>query len=297
MAQALAQAGADVTLVGGFDGLAAAMVDGAVAEAGLQVSEPCAVRPAGIHPDAFDAALVDLYEVPEPEMCVLAAALPLATMAEASRCPEAGIHVDYHLDRDASESGPRALAGPTYAPVSAGFAGRGGSCRGEVRSVLLTLGGSALVRGLARPVFEAVTEAFPDAQITVAAGLPVPDGDRVVRLDPLARLVDHVASVDLAITGAGMTTLELACAGVPFLALVLVDNQARMVAGLRRHGLGRIADVRDGVDEQGLAETLRGLADADVRRELALTGTRLIDGRGAVRIAAGLLERWRLPVG
>jgi spore coat polysaccharide biosynthesis predicted glycosyltransferase SpsG len=289
IALAFGDAGCETTVVGRLDGLAEWMVQ----TAGLRVREPSSRQPCGIEPAAFDGALVDLYDVAEGEVCTLAGALPIATLGEAASCPTAGVLIDYHLDRNASEDGPRLLAGPSYAPVDPAFvmARRG---RGEVRCVLVTLGGSAGVREYSEQVVAAVAEAYPSARLLVAAGLPTPGHVVVERPEAPATLVEPARMADLAVTAAGMTAYELACAGVPFLALVVADNQARVGRALERAGLGIVLDVRAGIDVGALREGLTSLGDAALRLSLALAGQEVIDGRGADRSVSALALRWRL---
>ena len=283
LAMAFAAAGHDVTIVGRLDGLAAWLVDGS----GLPVQAP-ADGPLGVDPARFDAAVVDLYDT---DVCPLARALPVATVAEASRCEDAGVLLDYHLDRDAAEDGPRLLAGPRYAPVDPAFAGARRE-RGDVGCALVTLGGSTGVRELVLALSAAVAQAFPRARLLVTAGLPVADGVAVERPAEPSTLLDAAARADVAVTAAGMTSSELACAGVPFLALVMADNQMRVGRGLEETGVGLVLDARAGVAPEPLRERLDALADPAVPARLAAAGPRAIHGAGARRATSALAERW-----
>lgn len=275
VARAFAQRGWEVCFVGRLDGLPAWLVR----EDGWVVAGP-GTGPAGLDADAFDAALVDLYGVAEEESCALARRLPVATLGESSRCPDAGVLVDYHFDRAGDADGPALLAGPRYAPVDPRFAGAG-RIRDEVRRVLITVGGSEPARAHL-PAFRAlVARVLPSAETVVAGagGAPV-------------RLLDLVADVDLAITAAGLTSYELACAGVPQVALAIVDNQRRVVDGLRATRLVPTADLSRGEPVEGLEDDLRRLAAASARRDQSARARAAIDGQGAQRIADGLCHRW-----
>ncbi len=290
IALAFRDAGWETIVVGRLDGLAAWMVR----TAGLPVREPFKEEPCGVDADAFDAALVDLYNVPKYEICALARALPIVTLGESASCEAAGVVIDYHLDRNTSEDGSRLLAGPAYAPVDPAFAAIGREQSGHLRCVLVTLGGSAMVRRFAEPLIAAVAEAYPTVRLLVAAGLPVPDHVVVERLPQPATLVEPAREADVAVTAAGMTAYELACAGVPFLALIVADNQARVGRALERSGLSLVLDVRQGIDSCALRERLVKLADASVRRSLGAAGPQTIDGRGASRAVSALALRWGL---
>jgi hypothetical protein len=275
--------GFETRLIGELDGLAAWLAE----SSGLTV-EPRGRGPLGVDPVRFDAAIVDLYDT---DLCPLARELPVATPGEASRCSDAGIQIDYHLDRDASEDGPRLLAGPTYAPLDPAFA-TARRDRSAVRCSLVSLGGSAGVRRFGPDVTSAVSDAFPGAELLVTAGLPAAAAVEVLRPREPSTLIEPAARADVAVTAAGITAYELACAGVPFLALVVADNQERVGRSLERAGLGLVLDVRDGLDIDTLSERLAELADPTVRARLAAAGPRMIDGNGARRATSALAERW-----
>jgi spore coat polysaccharide biosynthesis predicted glycosyltransferase SpsG len=105
-------------------------------------------------------------------------------------------------------------------------------------------------------------------------------------------LVEPAARADVAVTAAGMTAYELACAGVPFLALIVADNQERVGRALEDSGVGLVLDVRGGIDGQALEARLAELRDPSVRERLATAGARAVDGAGALRATSALTERW-----
>lgn len=285
VATAFADAGWEVTFVGRIEGFARWLVD----EAGLPVSAPSpAPAPCGVAVDRFDAAIVDLYDA---DVCPLAEALPVATPGEAARCAAAGVHVDYHLDRAQAPDGPRLLSGPRYAPVHPAFVGARRP-RDRVEHVLVTLGGSDAASTLGGPVAAAAARAFPDAAILAAHGIPVPPGTRVAPLPQPATLVEPARTADVAVAAAGMTAYELACAGVPMVAVVIADNQRRVGAALASGGIAPVVDGRDGVDATALHAALARLRGAEVRARQAAAGMAAVDGDGARRIAVALQERW-----
>jgi UDP-2,4-diacetamido-2,4,6-trideoxy-beta-L-altropyranose hydrolase len=292
IALAFRDAGFEPTFVGRLDGLAAWLAE----SSGLPVSGPSSENPCGVDPTEYDAALVDLYGVPSGEVCELARVLPMATLGEAARCPTAGVLIDYHLDRSEREDGPQLLAGSSYAPVDPRFATIEPSY-GTVASVLVTLGGSEIARAYGVPLITTVAAAFPAAELIVAGGLPVPDGVATTRPEGPVMLVDLAREVDLAITASGMTAYELACAGVPFVAVIIADNQVRVGRALELAGVAPVLDGRAGVDSRVLHDIIEDLRPVAVRRSMAEAGRRVIDGHGAARVASGLAERWRLAGG
>jgi UDP-2,4-diacetamido-2,4,6-trideoxy-beta-L-altropyranose hydrolase len=291
LAAAFAQLGWDVSFVGEHRGLAAWLRE----RAGMPVRAPEPDAPCGIARADCDAAVVDSYSIAPAAICELARALPVATLAEASRCPTLGVLIDYHLDRAPAEE-EQLLAGPSFAPLDPAFAGAG-RAGPELRRVLVTLGGSQLARELLVQVLPGVCAAFEQAEVLVAGEIPrAQDRDgapRLVSLPSPSALVDVVGEIDLAITAAGLSAYELACAGIPQLAIGIVENQRRVVAGLRQHALAPCIDLTAGESLAQLPDALRGLLDEQLRERLAERGRRTFDGDGARRAAQALSARWR----
>ena len=97
---------------------------------------------------------------------------------------------------------------------------------------------------------------------------------------------------DVAITGGGQTTLELAATGTPGLALRLADNQTGNLEGLSATGALRwIGDSKDTNLKQKLISALRDLAEnRETRDEMSRAGRQLIDGAGTERVARAILR-------
>jgi UDP-2,4-diacetamido-2,4,6-trideoxy-beta-L-altropyranose hydrolase len=102
-------------------------------------------------------------------------------------------------------------------------------------------------------------------------------------------VAEAMAASDMALSGAGVTAWELCAMGVPSVLLVLADNQRPVAEGLV--GAGASVSAGDGgVEPDELALLLGSLAaDPAMRRKLADTGRRLVDGRGARRVVTRLL--------
>jgi RimJ/RimL family protein N-acetyltransferase len=96
-------------------------------------------------------------------------------------------------------------------------------------------------------------------------------------------VVGPMQRADVAISGAGVTASELCGFGVPAVLVVLADNQRPIAEELTRAGAAITADA-DGA----VGEAVRLAGDAAARRAMAEAGQRLVDGRGALRVAARL---------
>jgi UDP-2,4-diacetamido-2,4,6-trideoxy-beta-L-altropyranose hydrolase len=267
LAAAFANAGHRPVFCGAFDGFAAWLLD----RAGQQCAAVDVL-------DVAAAAVVDLYDVPVGDVCALAQRMPVCTIGEAVRCPDAGVHLDFHADRNDEQPTDRVLPGTRFAPVDPVLAQARRDRSGEVATVLVTLGASEPARALAHDVVREVREAFPAARIVTAGLLDVPG---VEQLPAPSALSDHLAEVDVAVSAAGHTSYELACAGVPTSIFAIAPNQERVAAGARATGYALVGSPAQ-------------LADGAVRARLQEAGPRIVDGRGAERAAAALAERWSL---
>jgi spore coat polysaccharide biosynthesis predicted glycosyltransferase SpsG len=287
LAAAFAQQGWSPVFVGAYAGLAAWLLDRSGLPRAATETGACGLG------DRWAAAVVDIYAAPEDELCAAAATRPVATLGEARRCPHRGVVLDYHLDAPsgaiAALPPKRVVAGPQYAPLDPRFVGARRP-RPAVEQVLVTVGGSEPARRLVPTIVEQVARAFPAATIVVPAGAAA--GPRVEALPAPAVLVDVLPGVDVAVSAAGVTAYELACAGVPALVVAMVDNQQRVARECARAG---VALGLDGLRSDWAARLeieLWRLTDPAVRRALADAGPRAFDGHGAARAAREIERRW-----
>jgi UDP-2,4-diacetamido-2,4,6-trideoxy-beta-L-altropyranose hydrolase len=291
LATAFAQLGWKISFVGTYEGLA----DWLLARAKIDVRAANPDFSCGILAERYDAVIIDSYAIAPNSICDLARRLPLATIAEANRCRTYGVLLDYHLDR-IEKSNSRLLAGPSYAPLDPVLAGTG--CAGrQISKILVTVGGSLAARGLLDPIASMSSSAFPEADILCAGRIESETNDlnmdRVIRLPSPSALVDILPDIDLAITTAGLTAYELACAGIPQVAIAIATNQRRVLNGLNKSGLAPCLDLTSGDSLAQLPAALERLRDAGLRRCLAERGRKIFDGQGARRAAIALTELYR----
>ncbi len=291
LATAFARLGWDVSFVGTYQGLAGWLLARAEIDA-------CAANPdfsCGILTERYDAVIVDSYAIAPESICDLAHRLPLATIAEANRCQTCGVQLDYHLDR-IEQSDSRLLAGPSYAPLDPALAGVGRAGK-KIGKILVTVGGSSSARELLDPIASMSSSAFPDAVVLCAGRAEsetnYPHRDRVIYLPSPSSLVEVLPDIDLAITTAGLSAYELACAGIPQLAIAIAANQRRVVSGLNKSDLALCLDFTSGDSLAQLPVALERLRDAGLRSRLAERGRQTFDGQGARRAAIALTELYR----
>jgi RimJ/RimL family protein N-acetyltransferase len=239
----------------------------------------------GLHSEDWSAVVLDLYDAAAAQLCELAHSLPTASIAESRHCPGVGIVVDYHLDRAGEESSARLLAGPRYAPIDPHFAALGSP--GEVvASALVTVGGAQRAGELLPALIGELERAFPGVLVRLAGGGVDPRPAR-------SSLIDIVPNIDIAVSAAGFTAYELACAGIPGVVVALAENQRRVARACEHAGVALGIDALDG-SLADLGPALRRLRDACLRSRMSRAGRTAFDGRGAARAALALEQRWGL---
>ena len=194
------------------------------------------------------------------------------------------------------------LLGPAYAMLQPAFWDLPPRrIAGDVRHVLVTVGGDD-TRNVTADLLGCLDRTSGDFDVRAVVG-PFSSAGR--RVDEAARdsrrvvsvvrgvtsLRDLIAEADVAISAAGQTLYELAAAGTPTIAFELFDNQADNLEALAAAGVVRSAGrVSDPGFHDRLAVLIDSLIlDAGARAGLSAAGQRLVDGRGAARVAAAVV--------
>ena len=177
--------------------------------------------------------------------------------------------------------------------------------RERMRRALICLGGGRHEDAILK-VLGAVDAALDDCAVDVAVG---PFSQDWPRLDAAARSTRHEVSIhrdcfglrdlmlaaDVAISGGGVTLYELAATATPAVVVLTADNQARNAEGFERAGAALAVGVAgDAALGESLATALSRLAhDHALRATMGARGRALVDGEGALRVAAALAH---LPI-
>ena len=175
-----------------------------------------------------------------------------------------------YLDRPA---GSALLLGPGFALLRREFRTSPVIVREEASRVLVLLGGSP--------------PADAEALVETAVGLIRPA--TAFRPRDARQVAEAMREADIAVAGAGVTTWELCAMGLPSVLLVLADNQAPVAASVSAAGGAvSLGDWRR-VTPDEVATSIRSLlSSSERRRAMSETQRRLVDGRGARRVAARL---------
>lgn len=107
-----------------------------------------------------------------------------------------------------------------------------------------------------------------------------------------ANMCEIMKKCDMAISACGSTLYELAACGVPTLGVIIADNQQGIANKL--HSMGSIVNLGwyDKIIKEDLVNYIESLANNYLlRKELSEKASKLIDGRGAERIANALCEK------
>jgi UDP-2,4-diacetamido-2,4,6-trideoxy-beta-L-altropyranose hydrolase len=200
------------------------------------------------------------------------------------------------------DSGTRFLLGPRYALLRREFwrwRGRKHPIAPTARKLLVTLGGSD-PENMTLRILRAL-RTLPESR-ELEARIVVGPANRhraslekeLIRAPETWRLLaapddmpELVAWADLGISAAGSTCWELAFMGLPFVTIVLADNQRSIAANLARAGVSRDLGWHEQVSAEGLIALVHELFDqAALRMEMGRLGQETVDGFGAERVAS-----------
>ena len=96
---------------------------------------------------------------------------------------------------------------------------------------------------------------------------------------------------DIAIVAAGSTCWELACLGVPMIAVITADNQVRLAQSVEENGLGWNAGRVEQLSPHCIPRILARLKSDGVQLSRASgAGRSCVDGHGAIRVARTLAD-------
>ncbi len=259
----------------------------------------------------WDLAVVDSYLISQHEYKLLRSQSKKTAVVSDGKDP--GFDCDALIDHnlyarpdlypDRAGSRTKLLLGPAYAMIreeirqarDEGFEVSDGICR-----ILLTLGGGdqhdnllRLLRFLAQTARGAEVSILSpkcvslDIHSGVATETAVPSNQyRLVHDQP--DVGSLMRQCDLAVTGAGVTSLELACIGVPAIHVVLADNQMLGAQAAQEQGIGLNLGNVPAWDLSTFQIAYRALESREKRQAMSLAGRSLVDGLGAQRLAEAL---------
>ncbi|MBA1242125.1 UDP-2,4-diacetamido-2,4,6-trideoxy-beta-L-altropyranose hydrolase [Pseudomonas japonica] len=254
----------------------------------------------------FDWVVVDHYGLDRTwERAARAVARRIAVIDDlANRTHHADLLLDQNLTASEAAYEPllnaecERVLGPRYALLRPEFSAPTEPRPVQARHVLVSFGGFD-VAGMALKALEALAP-FPELQVTLLAGHGHPQRDQLQAyalqhphwqvLDYSPNMADLMRDSDLFIGAGGGTTWERAALGVPSLCVAVADNQVKNAEALAREGAHVYLGEASSVSVSALSAAIALLiANAPLRHSLAERARRLVDGRGAQRVATCLL--------
>jgi len=251
--------------------------------------------------------LVDSYYMTEAYFRVLSEWVKVAYIDDMIMFPYP-VHtlINYNVYGDVSlyeESRPyvnKMLMGLDYVPLRQEFQNVSYEINPKVKNVLITTGGSDKYN-LAGKILQRVLEEerIRALHYHVVSGafnqnLPMLEAlaeeyENVHIHKKVSRMSDLIKQCDVAISAAGSTLYELCAVGVPIICFSFAENQERMVESFVNKGIvsygGHYLEQKEKLLDE-MAETLQHLqTDFELRSRLSKQERKLVDGKGAIRIA------------
>lgn len=207
--------------------------------------------------------------------------------------------LDYSCDRDTL-----LLMGCEYALLRREFleyAGKAREIAVRARKILVTLGGgdpdNATLKVL--KALNGLGEAGLEVRIVVGPANPHRESleAELRRSPPAFSLLESARNMpemmqwaDFAVSAGGSTCWELAFMGLPFMTLVLADNQADISRVLGERGVSLDLGWHADLEPESLARALAGMiGDQGMRHRFSAKGQDLVKGRGS-RIAGEMMS-------
>jgi len=115
--------------------------------------------------------------------------------------------------------------------------------------------------------------------------------DRVRILNAVDNMRAYLEETDVVISAGGTTMYEVCAVGVPTISFAIVDNQLQNVEWLDKHDIVPCAgDARKEGTEKNIIELLKKFDNVDTVNGYSERMQALVDGKGAERVAALLIE-------
>jgi len=249
-----------------------------------------------------DVILLDHYgEVPQWETLCARDGVRLLVVDDLDAARTADVIARPHGGAG-SQAGGIVLRGPAYLPLSrhvAAASGRAARERHDRPRLNVCFGGSDPTGETAKTL-EALS-AVRGLNVDVVLGPGLRGGETLAeaagrlrhvtphRAPTQERLAALMGNADLALGAGGVMLWERMCLGIPSLVICAAANQRPQIDAMAASGAIRFLGDHTGVTPDAIARAVTALAaDADARAAMAETGRRMVDGRGAARIAAWL---------
>lgn len=259
-----------------------------------------------INREKIDRLLIDSYEVTAGYMTELRKYTKIIYIDDLNRFRyPADIIINYVDSADMSRYSDRGyktevfLLGSKYVPLRAEFADKRIRINKNADSVFLTTGGTDSynmligvlnkmkecgLRGMKKYVVAGKFYDRLDELRTMAA-----EDDTIEVYYDISDICRVMRKCDMAVSAGGTTMIELSACGIPTVCFSVADNQIPAINEFLRKGIVKYAgDVRDNREEviDNIILSIGQMKDSyELREELSQEAKKVVDGRGAERIA------------
>ena len=172
----------------------------------------------------------------------------------------------------------------------------------DIKNILITMGGNDL-RNLTPKILDLLNIYYPNLikKVIIADSFANTfeieslknDNVELIYSPNSKRIVEVMSNIDLAISASGQTLYELACVGIPTIAIGIIENQANNIKNWQKIDFIEYAGCWN--NERllnNVLEKIEYLKDKNIRKGKNLIGTSAVDGKGSLRIAKNILTEY-----
>jgi UDP-2,4-diacetamido-2,4,6-trideoxy-beta-L-altropyranose hydrolase len=166
----------------------------------------------------------------------------------------------------------------------------------NVNNILITLGGGSDPNNVTSIIIEALVRIKNEINLRIVVGpenknncsLRKKNENFNINIEFIVNTTDmasHIAWADVAISGGGSTCWEMAYMSLPFIVIILADNQEGIAMALHEQGVAINAGWYNSLEEQKLIKQIDYLMkDRSKRKKMSENGSKIVDGMGADRV-------------
>lgn len=172
----------------------------------------------------------------------------------------------------------------------------------SINDILITLGGNDL-RNLTPKILKLLNDNLPEVnkKVIIADSFNNIQEIESLKNDTIEliyspnskEMIDVMTSVDLAISASGQTLYELACIGVPTIAIGIIDNQKNNIINWKSQGFIEYAGCwSDNGLLNNILDKINYLQDSNIRQNKKELGIKAVDGKGSIKIVKNVLNEF-----
>lgn len=171
-----------------------------------------------------------------------------------------------------------------------------------IDNILITMGGNDL-RNLTPKILELLNIKFPkiNKKIIIAdsfeniSEIENLKNNRVelIHSPNSSEIIKVMSNVDLAISASGQTLYELACIGVPTIAIGIVENQKNNILNWKKQGFIEYAGSWNEDNLlKNILDKIEFLQDKNIRYDKRFLGIQAVNGKGSLNIVKSILNEF-----